>query len=226
MSRSQERYPLDLADMEAWIRAHAVIGQRVLEIGCGDGVLVRRLANDFDVLGVDPEAEPSDVVRAQRLEDLDEEPFHVVFASVALHHLDDRAAAGAALRRLTEPDTIMLVREFDRLTMDHEPTLRWWFEHRKAREHEADPDETPLPVTLEAFVPEWRSMMEHHVTPWVEVRELLHSSGFVTVREDPMAYLFRWGIGEDVRAEEERLAAAGTINLVGRRWAGRRGNNR
>jgi ubiquinone/menaquinone biosynthesis C-methylase UbiE len=224
MIRSQERYPLDLADMEAWIRAHALPGQRVLEIGCGDGALVRRLANDFDVVGVDPEGEPSDVVRAQRFEDLDEQPFHVVFASVSLHHLDDRAAAGAALRRLTEPDTTMLVREFDRLTMDHEPTLRWWFEHRKAREHEADPDETPLAATLEAFVPEWRSMMEHHVTPWTEVRELLRSNSFETVREEPMAYLFRWGIGEDVRAEEERLAAAGTINLVGRRWAGRRGH--
>ncbi len=222
MIRSQERYPLDLADMEAWIRAHAAHGQRVLEIGCGDGALVRRLADDFDVVGVDPQAEPSRSVRAQRFEDLDEAPFDLVFASVSLHHLDDPAAACAALQRLTAPDTTMLVREFDRLTMDHEPTLRWWFEHRQACEHEADPDETPLPATLEAFLPEWHSMMKQHVTPWPEVRELLHSSGFETVGEEPTAYLFRWGIGEDVRPEEERLAAAGTINLVGRRWTGRR----
>lgn len=64
MLRSQERYALDLADMEAWIRAHARPGQRILEIGCGDGALVRRLANDFDVLGVDPEGQKSSVVRA------------------------------------------------------------------------------------------------------------------------------------------------------------------
>lgn len=225
MMTSQDRYPLDLADMEAWIRAHAVPGQRVLEIGCGDGALVRRLAIDFDVVGVDPAAEPSEVVRAQRFEDLDEEPFHVVFASVSLHHLEDPTATGAALRRLTRPDTTVLVREFDRLAVDHEPTLRWWFEHRKRREHEVDPDDPPLPATFGAFVPEWRSMMEQHVTPWPEVRDLLHSSGFETVREEPMAYLFRWGIGEDVRDEEERLAAAGTINLVGRRWVGRRRND-
>jgi ubiquinone/menaquinone biosynthesis C-methylase UbiE len=220
--RSQERYALDLGDMEAWVRTHARPAQRILEIGCGDGALVRRLANDFDVLGVDPEAEKSSIVRVQRFEELDEEPFHVVFASVSLHHLDDPALAREALRRLTAPGTTMLVREFDRLTMDHEPTLRWWFEHRKAREDASDTEEPPLPDSFETFVPEWRSMMEHHVRPWPEVRDLLHWSGFETVREVPMAYLYRWGIGEDVRAEEERLAAAGTINLVGRRWTGRR----
>jgi ubiquinone/menaquinone biosynthesis C-methylase UbiE len=224
MLRSQERYALDLADMEAWIRAHAQPGQRILEIGCGDGALVRRLANDFHVLGVDPEGQPSNVVRAQRFEDLDEQPFHVVFASVSLHHLNDPALARSALERLTAPGTIMLVRELDRLTMEHEPTLRWWFEHRKACEHEPDAEESPLPDSFATFVPEWRSMMEHHVRPWPDVRALLRSSGFETVREEPMAYLFRWGLGEDVRAEEERLAAAGTINLVGRRWTGRRSN--
>ena len=223
MIRSQERYALDLADMEAWIRAHARPGQRILEIGCGDGALVRRLANDFEVLGVDPEGEKSNVVRAERFEELDEEPFHLVFASVSLHHLDDPALARDSLRRLTAPGTTMLVREFDRLAMDHEPTLRWWYDHRKAREHAPDNEEALLPDSFEGFVPEWRSMMEHHVRPWPDVRVLLHSSGFETVREEPMAYLYRWGIGEDVRAEEERLAAAGTINLVGRRWTGRRG---
>jgi ubiquinone/menaquinone biosynthesis C-methylase UbiE len=224
MIRSQERYALDLADMEAWIRAHARAGQRILEIGCGDGALVRRLANDFDVLGVDPEGQTSSVVRAQRFEDLDEEPFHVVFASVSLHHLEDPALARDSLRRLTAPGTNVLVREFDRLAMDHEPTLRWWFDHRKAREQEPDNEEAPLPDSFETFVPEWRSMMEHHVMPWPDVLTLLHSSGFETKREEPVAYLFRWGIGEDVRAEEERLAAAGSINLVGRRWTGRRPN--
>ena len=226
MLRSQERYALDLADMEAWIRAHARPGQRILEIGCGDGALVRRLANDFDVLGVDPEAEKSSVVRVERFEDLDSQPFQLVFASVSLHHLEDPALARAAFARLTAPGTTMLVREFDRVVMDHEPTLRWWFDQRKAREHAPDAEEPPLPDSFTAFVPEWRSMMEHHVMPWPDVRALLHASGFETVREEPMAYLYRWGIGEDVRAEEERLAAAGTINLVGRRWTGRRSHPR
>src|SRR5258705_8510748 len=117
MLRSEERYADDLADMEGWIRANAGPGQRILEIGCGDGALVRRLANDFDVLGVDPEGQKSSVVRAQRFEDLDEEAFHVVFASVSLHHLEDPALARDSFRRLTAPGTKMLVREFDRLAM-------------------------------------------------------------------------------------------------------------
>jgi ubiquinone/menaquinone biosynthesis C-methylase UbiE len=222
MIRSQEQYPLDLDDMEQWIRSHASPGQRVLEIGCGDGALVHRLADDFDVLGVDPEAEPLGAVRTTPFEELDESPFDVVFASVSLHHLEDRTLAGAALRRLTKPGSVMLVREFDRLEMVHEPTLRWWFEHRKSRENMIDIDDQPLPATLEEFIPQVREMFEHHVTPWPEVRAMLTSSGFETVAEEPMAYLFRWGLGEDLRAEEERLAAAGTIKLVGRKWIGRR----
>jgi len=222
MIHSQERYPLDLGDMESWIRANVMPGRRVLEIGCGDGALVRRIAKDYDVVGVDPEGETSALVRAQRFEDLDERPFQLVFASVSLHHLGDPADASSALQRLTEPGTVILVREFDRLAMDHEPTMRWWFAHLKASEHKADPAERPLPATLETFLPEWRSMMEHHVAPWGEVLELLHASGFETVREEPMAYLFRWGLDETVRAEEERLGREGEINLVGRRWTGRR----
>src|SRR3979409_615220 len=115
MIRSQERYALDLADMEARGRRPARPRRVTLECGGRDGALVRRLANDFDVLGVDPEAEKSSIVRVQRFEELNEKPFRVVFASVSLHHLEDPALARAALRRLTAPGTTMLVREFDRL---------------------------------------------------------------------------------------------------------------
>jgi ubiquinone/menaquinone biosynthesis C-methylase UbiE len=220
MIHSQLKYPLDLAEMEQWIRSHAVAGQRVLEIGCGDGVLVERLASDFDVLGVDPEATPSAVVRAATFEELDEPPFDVIFASVSLHHLADLAVAEQALRRLSKPDTTMLVREFDRLELDHQPTLQWWFDHTTAQGD--DDREMHLPETLEEFMPQWREMMHHHVMPWPDVREMLLAAGFATVDEQPTAYLFRWGIGEDLRAEEERLAADGTIKMVGRRWTGSR----
>jgi ubiquinone/menaquinone biosynthesis C-methylase UbiE len=220
MIHSQLKYPLDLDDMERWIRSHAVPGQRVLEIGCGDGVLVERLANDFDVLGIDPVASPSSVVRSQPFEELDEEPFDVIFAGVSLHHLADIGDAEKALRRLSKPGTTLLVREFDRIDLDHEPTLRWWYEHRRSQPD--DPEEHPLPTTFEAFTTEWWEMMQHHVTSWLDVREMLLAAGFATIAEEPMAYLFRWGLGEDLRAEEERLAAAGTIHLVGRRWTGQK----
>jgi ubiquinone/menaquinone biosynthesis C-methylase UbiE len=220
MIRSQLKYPLDLAEMEQWIRSHTAPGQRVLEIGCGDGELVRRLADDFDVLGIDPGATASSVVRAEQFEELDELPFDVIFASVSLHHLADLGVAQEALRRLSKPGTTLLVREFDRLELDHQPTLQWWFDHTKAQGD--DDHEMHLPETLELFMPQWREMMHHHVMPWPDVREMLLASGFETVDEQPTAYLFRWGLSEGLRAEEERLAADGTIKMVGRRWTGGR----
>ena len=206
--------------------AYARAGQRVLDIGCGDGALVRRLADDFDVVGVDPDAAPSDSIRAARLEELDEAPFDVLFASVSLHHLDDPGVAAASLRRLSTPGSTMLVREFDRMAMDHDATLRWWFghghEHEATDVFEADAELSSPPASFEAFASRWRQEMEHHVMPWRVVRAMLLDTGFDTVEETSVAYLFRWKLGEHVRAEEERLGADGTIRLVGRRWRGRR----
>lgn len=221
VTASQRSFPGDLADMEAWIRANAVPGQRILEIGCGDAALLERLADDFDVVGVDPAAEQSASVRRQKFEDLDERPFDLVFASVSMHHLSDPAEAVTALRRLTKPAAIMLIREFDRIAMDHRPTLEWWFD-RRTKFTNAAADDEPMPATLEDFLVVWREDMEHHVLPWEQVRGMFIAAGFETVAEEPAASLFRWGLSEAHREEEERLAGEGTIRLVGRRWVGRR----
>ena len=222
MSRSQEMYPNDLAEMEAWIRSYARPGDRVLEIGCGDGALVRRLMADYDVTGVDPNASPEPAVLSLAFEELDAAPFDVVFASVSLHHLADRTTAAATLRRLTQPGTMMLVREFDRVLNDHEPTLHWWFTHRQLEDPEEHSGHQPLPGTFEAFVPDWRHWMQHHVSTWAEVLDMLLAADFETVSDVRAPYLFRWGLNENLRAEEERLAADGTINLIGHHWTGRR----
>lgn len=220
VSHSQESYPDDLTDMETWIRSHARPGHRILEIGCGDGALVRRLAADRDIIGVDPHGEPGDHVRVEPFEELDTAPFDIVFASVSLHHLADFDAATAALHRLTAPGSIVLVREFDRALVDHEPTLRWWYEHRRLLPD--DPDDRQLADSFDEFVPDWRQWMEHHVAPWSVVSDMLRASKLEMVSEERMPYLFRWGLDERLRPEEERLAAAGAINLVGHRWTGRR----
>lgn len=225
MSRSQEMYPNDLAEMEAWIRSYARPGDRVLEIGCGDGALVRRLMADYDVTGVDPNASPEPAVLSLAFEELEAAPFDVVFASVSLHHLADLTAAAAALRRLTQPGTMMLVREFDRVLNDHEPTLHWWFTHRQLEDPEEHSGHQPLPDTFEAFVPHWRHWMQHHVSTWAEVLDMLRAADFETVSDVRAPYLFRWGLNENLRAEEERLAADGTINLIGHHWTGRRASS-
>ena len=202
------------------MRSQAAVGSRVMEIGCGDGALVRRLGDDYLVIGVDPHADPSPNVHAMPFEELDAEPFDVVFASVSLHHLASLDAAVVALRRLTRPGTMMLVREFDWLLNDHEPTLRWWYEHRRHQDPHQHSGDRPLAATFEEFVPDWRGWMTNHVSPWSSVLAMLGNAGFETISDVPSPYLFRWGLGDEFRAEEEQLAAEGVINLIGHHWTG------
>ncbi len=223
----QRDYPRDLAEMTAWVASHAAPGQRVLDVGCGDGSLVEALAARYDAVGVDPEASPGDGVVAVPLEQYESEPFDVVVASVSLHHLHDPDGASAALRRLTRPGTTMLVREFDRDLVSEETTLRWWFHQRHAcdaviaPEHDHDHDH-PLPADFERFRAELAGMFDHHVRRWPEVAAMLAAAGFATVQHERWPYLYRWGLNEEVRPLEEALIAERRINAVGIRWTGRR----
>jgi SAM-dependent methyltransferase len=221
----QVQYPVDLAAMAGWVIANTPTGARVLEIGSGDGALTERLAaSGVDVLGVDPNGTASPHVQLVAFDDLDAAPFDVVFASVSLHHLPDPERTVASLRRLTKAGTVLLVREFDRVLVADEPTLRWWYYQRRA--HEAacgvGPDETPISDSFDEFVVAWREQMHHHVLPWSTVRDTLRDAGFTTESEQPTTYLYRWGLRESVRALEEDLASEGAINRVGVLWSGRR----
>ena len=225
MRNSQLEYPLDLAEMAAWITGRTPRDGRVLEIGSGDGALTDRLASaGVDVLGVDPNGTASTHVRLVSLEDLDAAPFDVVFASVSLHHLHDPDRTVASLRRLTKPGTVFLVREFDRLLVDHEPTLRWWYHQRLAHEavNELSANDSHVADSFDEFVAIWRQEMAHHVLPWSTVRDVLEAAGFTTESEASGAYLYRWGLSESVRPVEEDLAGKGRINRVGVHWSGRR----
>jgi ubiquinone/menaquinone biosynthesis C-methylase UbiE len=214
MITDQNQYPIDLAEMVAWIHSHAQPGARVLEIGSGDGVLVDALADEFDVLGVDPHSSGGGRVVVGGFEELDVEPFDLVFASVALHHLHDEDTAAEALARLTRPGSVMLVREFDREHQDHEPTLRWWHDRRVAAGGE-------LPE-FDDFLSHWREMMPRHIWSWSRVKSMLERAGFQTEDEYDAPYLYRWQLAESDRIDEVRDAAAGRIRLIGRHWTGRR----
>jgi ubiquinone/menaquinone biosynthesis C-methylase UbiE len=222
MHNPQTNYPNDLADMTGWIRSHVPRGGRVLEVGCGDGAFVHALSPSIDIVGVDPGAEAGERTHAIRFEDFDAEPFDVVFSSVSLHHLHDVDEASAALRRLTKPGSIVLVREFDRELMMHEPTVRWWFHQRHAKDAADADGKHPLPIDFDTFEAERRAHMEHHVHPWPVVEGMLGAAEVVRETASSMPYLFRWSLSEDVRPIEERLIVAGAIKQVGIRWMGRR----
>jgi SAM-dependent methyltransferase len=214
----QHSYPDDLADMLGWISAAAAAvgpSARVLELGCGDGVITQELnARGIDALGVDPHAPEGRHLLRQPFETLEREPFDVIFASVSMHHLPDAAAAVAALRRLSKPGTVMLVREFDRMLVTEPRTLRWVFHQRAAHV----PDTTPS--TFEEFAEHWVGMLNEHVMPWSGVTDVLGSAGFSTTSFARCAYLFRWDLPEAIRPLEEHLMRTGAIETVGIRWSG------
>jgi SAM-dependent methyltransferase len=219
----QTNYPTDLADMAAWVRSFTPPGGRVLEIGCSDGALVDLLASaGIDIVGVDPNADPGERVLVEPFEQFESEPFDVVFSSVSLHHLHDPVVASAALVRLTKPGSVLLVREFDRDLMLDEPTVRWWFHQRHAKDAVEPDGKHPLSTDFAEYVAGQQAHMAHHVHPWPVVEAMMLDAGFTRETCEPMPYLFRWGLSEDVRPIEERLVAAGAIKQVGIRWMGRR----
>ncbi len=87
-------------------------GERILDLGCGDGVLTEKLVEaGAEVVGVDASAEMIDAARARGLDarvidgeklDFDRE-FDAVFSNAALHWMLDPGAVAAGVFRALKP---------------------------------------------------------------------------------------------------------------------------
>jgi SAM-dependent methyltransferase len=183
---------------------------RVLEVGAGDGELARRLtAAGYTVVAIDPASDAPDVLPV-RLHELDDpaSPFDVAVAVVSLHHIEPLDESCARLAEVLAPDAVLLVDELDVDRFD-ERAAAWWLEQRNAHGFE----EASSPAEVIA-----RRRGEVH-----PISQLLAAlEPHFELRTDWRGpFLYRFGLGEDVRPAEEELITAGELPAIGVRLVGR-----
>jgi SAM-dependent methyltransferase len=107
---------------------------RVLDVGCGDGALVERLAAaGFDAVGVDPRAPASPRLVRERVEEAEGiGRFDAVCAVTSLHHAELERVL-PAIAGLLRPGGVVLVSEFSWEAYD-ERAADWVAEHDPARD--------------------------------------------------------------------------------------------
>jgi SAM-dependent methyltransferase len=169
---------------------------RVLDLGCGDGGLVERLAEQgLDAVGVDPNAPVRPRLIRERVEDARSiGRFDAVCAVMTLHHADLEPVLAAVVRML-RPNGRVFVNEFSWETYD-ERAAAWVAAHGE-------------PVTVE----DWER--EHgDLHPGERVRAALDRT-FDPLSVTPRPYLARM-LGEPtLEREEQRLIDDGALPAVG-----------
>lgn len=134
-------------EFDAVVAAGLPASSRILDIGCGDGGLVDRLAErGFDAFGVDPRAPKHPRLIRKRIEQTTGlGSFDAITAIMALHHADLDAVI-PAVARLLRPQGRLFVYDFSwdayderaaKWLVDHDPSdadnsiVGWWREHRE-----------------------------------------------------------------------------------------------
>jgi SAM-dependent methyltransferase len=183
---------------------------RVLEVGAGDGELAARLdAAGYEVVAIDPAGE-GDVLPVALL-DIDEPDasFDAALAVVSLHHVEPFEPSCARFAGLVRPGGTLVVDEFDVARFD-EPSAAWLVE--RWRETGRDPGRQPAEI-----VAHYRT----HLHPLDAIRAGL-GEWFDLGPVTRASYLYRWYLGEELRANEEELVAAGSLPELGARFTGAR----
>jgi SAM-dependent methyltransferase len=175
-------------------------GSRVLDIGCGDGGLVERLASGgLDALGVDPDAPANPRLLQQRVEAVAGiGPFDAACAIMSLHHADLEATL-AAIGRLLDQAGLLFVYE-----------LAWESYDDRAAAWLADHDLSGA----DSSVPAWQR--EHaDLNTDAATRAALEDS-FELRTDSSTPYLARMLAMHELESEEQALIAEGSLPALGR----------
>jgi SAM-dependent methyltransferase len=183
---------------------------RLLEVGAGEGELAAVLADaGYDVVAIDPQAE-GDVLPVALLDlDAPEASFDAALAVVSLHHVEPLEASYRRLADVVRPGGTLVVDEFDVARFD-EPSARWLLDRWRETGQERDRDPADMVAELRAHLHSLEAMRAT-LGEWFELGEVTRDS-----------YLYRWYLGEEFRAAEEELIAAGSLPRLGARFTGMR----
>lgn len=174
---------------------------RLLEVGCGDGALARRLADDgHEVVGVDAAEEAVAAAvergvdaRVARWPAWDGDGFDVVLFTRSLHHMDPVPAVDRAADALV-PGGLLLADEFDLAAVDP-VAIRWVASTARAlaREGLLAAGERTVAALATAGDPlaAWR---DAHAGPLATAADLVAAVGlrFEIATVDRVPYLFRY----------------------------------
>jgi SAM-dependent methyltransferase len=217
--------------------------RRVLDVGCGNGLLARRLTGDgFQVTALDRSlgrTERSPGIRYVESDFLgfEDAPHDALVFSASLHHLAPLDRALETAEHLLRPCGLLVAADFDLEAPDRE-TVRWYYDLEGLlltsglfRPDKVRGSETDDPLAR------WHA--EHAETPPLHtgaaMRDAL-SRRFTLLGSDSGPYLYRYlagsleptphatRIGRWIRDTEARHIASGALKAVGfRLWARREG---
>jgi SAM-dependent methyltransferase len=183
---------------------------RVLEVGAGEGELAAALADaGYDVVAIDPAGEGS--VRPVALLDIDapDASFDAAVAVVSLHHVEPFEASCRRLAEVVRPGGMLVIDEFDVARFD-EASAAWLLDRWRETGRERDRNPADMVAELRAHLHPLAAIRDT-LTEWFELGPVTQAS-----------YLYRWYLGEEFRAGEEELIAAGSLPELGARFTGRR----
>jgi SAM-dependent methyltransferase len=236
-----------LDDQEAFVGPAVRGAARVLEVGCGRGLLAARLAGaGHAVVAIDPRLPPASerpiaarltFVEADLL-DFEAPAFDAIAFTSSLHHIAPLGEAIARACDLLAPGGLLVIDDFD-LEAPDLATLRWYYDTQEvlvaAGAYAADridgaPDQDPHDRWRVGHEPHDR---DEHPLHAGDAMIAAIEARFASVKEARGPYLWRHiargvtgarvgDIAHAVHSSEERGVVAGTLSAVGVRVTARR----